>query len=51
MIPPKICSLEDNHSQQYGNLISQQTTNSKFFLPPSAVYPSIIEYDSLQMFA
>jgi hypothetical protein len=37
MTPPKICSMEENNSQQFGNLISQQTTNSKSLLPPSAV--------------
>ncbi|CAF4348713.1 unnamed protein product, partial [Rotaria magnacalcarata] len=35
MTPPKICSMEENNSQQYGNLISQQTTNLKSLLPPS----------------
>ncbi len=37
MTPPKICSMEENNSQQFGNLISQQTTNPKTLLPPSAV--------------
>jgi hypothetical protein len=37
MTPPKICSMEESNSQQFGNLISQQTTNPKPLLPPSAV--------------
>lgn len=32
-----ICSMEENNSQQYGNLISQQANNAKSVLPPSAV--------------
>ncbi|CAF2646133.1 unnamed protein product [Rotaria sp. Silwood2] len=45
MIPPKICSMEENTSQQYGNLISQQTTNSKSLFPPSArIDPSIAQF-------
>jgi hypothetical protein len=38
MTPPKICSIEETYSQQFGNLISQQTSNPKLLLPPSAVY-------------
>ncbi|CAF3432911.1 unnamed protein product [Rotaria sp. Silwood1] len=45
MIPPKICSIEENNSQQYGNLISQQTTNSKSLFPPSArIDPSMAQF-------
>ncbi|CAF4063238.1 unnamed protein product [Adineta steineri] len=45
MTPPKICSLEENNAQQFGNLISQQTTNSKTLLPPSArIDPSISQF-------
>ncbi|CAF3388997.1 unnamed protein product [Rotaria socialis] len=45
MIPPKICSMEENNSQQYGNLISQQTTNLKSLLPPSArIDPSVTPF-------
>lgn len=29
--------MEENNSQQFGNLISQQNNNSKLSLPPSAV--------------
>ncbi|CAF1091250.1 unnamed protein product [Rotaria magnacalcarata] len=45
MIPPKICSMEENNSQQYGNLISQQTTNLKSLLPPSGrIDPSVAPF-------
>ena len=37
MTPPKICSMDENNSQPFGNLISQQANTSKFYLPPSAV--------------
>ncbi|CAF3892230.1 unnamed protein product [Rotaria sordida] len=45
MIPPKICSMEESNSQQFGNLISQQTTNSKSLFPPSArIDPSMAQF-------
>ncbi|CAF0734115.1 unnamed protein product [Adineta ricciae] len=42
MTPPKICSIEESNSQQFGNLISQQASSPKTLLPPSARIDSTI---------
>lgn len=36
--------MEENSSQQFGNLISQQTNNLKTLLPPSAVIDNEITF-------